>query len=280
MYRLDEYITEGFMLAEILRERSSPNVCQLFLVSMKTWSVPCGGSKVVIYTYITKTRSMSWTFSSDCKVPLPGSLVCPQDTEQGTEDALELSWLGVNAVLAGGVGWALGRQVGRTEFSLASVFESLRHMAPQKPSVVLLAYWSRVWVRLHVFWKPVSLLHTTWFLRWLLLSELAASWQCLKKPALEGGRECLGLDWWLSWLSIFDGFLFGLHYLLMWVLKLALIHVPDTDGLVLIFFQGMHSYEFSYLHECLCSTYVCLVIIRSRSTNKIRNEITSMASEM
>lgn len=85
-----------------------------------------------------------------------------------------------------GVGWALGGQVGRTGFSLASVFESLRHMEPQKPSVVLLAYWSRVWVSLHVFWTPVSLLHTTWFLRWLLLRELAASWQCLKKPALEG----------------------------------------------------------------------------------------------
>ena len=43
----------------------------------------------------------------------------------------------------------------------------------------------RVWVRLHVFWKPVSFLHVTWLLRWQLLSELPASWQCFEMPALK-----------------------------------------------------------------------------------------------
>lgn len=68
---------------------------------------------MVIYSYITKTRSVSWAFSSDCKVPLSGSLVCPQDTEQGNEDALELLMARSQCYACRGcgvgVGWAGGK---------------------------------------------------------------------------------------------------------------------------------------------------------------------------
>lgn len=70
---------------------------------------------------------------------------------------------------------ALIWDMGRTEFSLANVFESLRHMASNKLRAVLLASCIRVWVRVHVFWKPVTFLHTAWFLRQQLLGGLSAS---------------------------------------------------------------------------------------------------------
>lgn len=42
-------------------------------------------------------------------------------------------------------------EVGRTEFSLAKVFEPLSHTAPSKPTDVLLASCTGMWVRSHVF---------------------------------------------------------------------------------------------------------------------------------
>lgn len=99
-------------------------------------------------------------------------------------------------------------EVGRTEFCLAKVFEPLSHTAPNKPTDVLLASCTGMWVRSHVFWKSISLLHTTWFLRWLLLSESPACWQCLEQAALEGGRKCFGLDRWpLDFPSLMVSFL-------------------------------------------------------------------------
>lgn len=149
-------------------------------------------------------------------------------------------------------GWCLDRQVGRTEYSLANVFESLRHMAPHKPGAILLASCTRVWVRLHAFWKPVSVLHTTWFLRWLLLSKLPASWQCFKKPALEGGRECLGLGRWPPWLPISDGFVFGLYYLVMWVLKL-----PSFTPQMGLHFLGAYI-TLNSLSPWMCMRHLCV----------------------
>jgi hypothetical protein len=53
-------------------------------------------------------------------------------------------------------------------------------MAPNKPSAMLLVSCTVIWAGWHVFWKLMPFPHTTQFLRWQLLSELSASWQCLK----------------------------------------------------------------------------------------------------
>lgn len=236
-----------------------------FTLSVSFWfaSIPWVGSKGGIHPYIPKSRSVSWTSSFDCKPPLSGSYVCPQNTEhRAWKMLLRFLWLGVSALLSGGDGW-----VGRWEGQSFLWQMLLSPVDTWHASAVLLASCTRMWVRLRAFWVPVSLRDNTWFLRWLLLSGLPISWQCLKKPALEGGRKHLSLDRWPLRLSIFDYFFFDLYHLvmlLMWVLKLALIHATDTDGLV--FFQRTHF---------VSSIYVCLVIISSHSTNEVRNEITN-----
>lgn len=175
-----EYILEGFMLVEILSARSSTLSSSLFLVCMKTLSVPWVGSKGGKHVYTPKIRSMRWTFSFDCEVPLSGS--SRMFFEYRTEYwKMQLSFIKTESqcypYLGGGKDWIK---------SLANVFESLRHMASNKPSAVLLASCIGIWVRLHVFWKPITFLHTTWFLRRQLLScQLPDS----VLAALEGGRK-------------------------------------------------------------------------------------------
>lgn len=191
---------------------------------------------------------------------------------RGMEDVLEFLMIGSQRCACWG--WWLGELVGRSEFSLANVFKCLRHMAPHKPSAILLASCTGVWVRLHVFWKPISLLRTSWFLRWLLQSELPASWQCLEKEA-----ESV-LDRWPPWLFIFDSFFFR---------SASSGDVTDVGAEIgphshpryrlVVLFQSTYSYEFCF-HECLWPIYVCYVLISSHFTNEVRIEIISMASEM
>lgn len=69
--------------------------------------------------------------------------VCPQNTEQRNGRCFWASydWESMLCLL----------EVGRTEFSLAKVFEPLSHTAPSKPTDVLLASCTGMWVRSHVF---------------------------------------------------------------------------------------------------------------------------------
>lgn len=93
-----------------------------------------------MYTSLhSKKQKHELDFLFDGKVPLSGS--SGVSSEYRTEEwKMLLSFLMTRSQLYTCLG------VGRTEFSLANVFESLRHIAPNKPSAVLLASCTRVWL--------------------------------------------------------------------------------------------------------------------------------------